>query len=100
MEGITYANFVRSPMSGTDIVDITVGVIMRCGLLTEPYIKCHERADIARTWIDFQPFWQEQLKLRKNTMVAAGQMCYGMNAAKWAKEINSKITWIALAGRI
>ena len=59
MEGIKDANFARALMSDTDIVDIVVGVIMRCGLLAEPYIKWHERADTTRTWIYFQRFWQE-----------------------------------------
>jgi hypothetical protein len=44
LEGITYANFAGSPMSDRDIVDIATQVIMRCGLLAEPYIKWHERA--------------------------------------------------------
>ena len=48
----------------------------------ESYIKWHERAETARTWIDFQSFWQEKLKLRKNTMVTVGQMGFGMNAAE------------------
>ena len=55
---------------------------MRCGLLAEPYITWHERTEAERTWLTFQPFWREQLKLRKNTMVTAGQMGFGMNAAK------------------
>ena len=53
MEGITYANDPGAPMSDRDIVDIAVGVIMRCGLLAKPYIKWHECAETARTWIDF-----------------------------------------------
>ena len=57
MEGIKYTNFAGAPMSDTDIVDIAVGDIMRYGLLTEPYIKWHERVDTARTWIYLQPFW-------------------------------------------
>jgi len=56
MEGITYVNFAGSPMSNQDIVDIAIGVIMRCGLIAEPYIKWYERVATARTWIDFQPF--------------------------------------------
>ena len=66
-------------MSNTDIVDIAVRIAMRCGFLAEPYIKWHEQA--TRTWIDLQPFWQEQLKLRKNTMVTACQMGFITNVA-------------------
>ena len=67
-------------MSDRDIVDIAIQVIMRCGLLAEPYIRWHERTETERTWITFQPFWRERLKLCKSMMVTAGQMGCGMNA--------------------
>ena len=82
MEGITYAQYANSPISDTDIVDITIGVVMKCGLLAKAYLKWHERADTARTWIDFQPFWSSQLKLGRITMMTAGQMGFVMNATK------------------
>ena len=46
-------------MSDQDIVDIAIQVIMRCGLLAEPYIKWHERTEAERMWITFQPFWNQ-----------------------------------------
>ena len=43
MEGITYATFSKAPIPETDMVDITIGVIMTCELLADLYLKWHER---------------------------------------------------------
>ena len=72
----------NSPILDTDIVDITIGVIMKCGLLAKAYLKIHEHLDTVRTWLDFEPFWSSKLKLRRITMITAGQMDFSMNAAK------------------
>ena len=85
MEGITYAQFAQVPISNRNIVHIVIGVIMRCGLIADPYIKLHERADTVSTWLDFHPFWSAQLKMRRLIMVTADQVGYGMNAAKTAE---------------
>ena len=41
-----------------------------------------EHNDTTRSWLDFQPLWSQQLKLKKITMMTAGQMEFGMNTAK------------------
>ena len=72
MDGITHAQFMKSPISDIDIMDITIKVIMKCELISHVCLKWHERPNTARIWLDFQPLWNSQLKLKKITMITVG----------------------------
>jgi hypothetical protein len=80
--GASYASAARYPMDDHDVIDISLRLIMCCGLYAEEYKNwmLHENAvpPIVKTINSFKEYWANAIALVNQTAVPALQRGHGM----------------------
>ena len=81
---VMYNQYVDHPIPEQEMVDIFIMVIMKCGLFITSCEKWYGRLDKNKTWTEATFFWNEEVNLKRNCVVTAGQYGFGGNTTDTA----------------
>ena len=81
-DGVLYAYFSDYPINDKDIVDMAITHILKTGIFANQYAQWHTRPDDQKMWANFKTFWNEKVRLKRNTTITAGQLGFGGNAVQ------------------